>query len=137
MRPGRFATWPRHIRGLWRLLMAWFAAAVVLVACVVLSFVTLPPIYKSQTWGFRRYIQARADIPAIRTWLDTVDPNLCDGKRIGVGTDVHGVPILLHFGVSLPALVLDLEPRYVQLSLDVANRPMVRLRWGSDLMGKN
>lgn len=126
-----FVTWPRRIRGLRRLLAAWFAAAVVLVACVVLPFVTLGPGYKSQTWGFRRYIQARADIPAMQAWLDTIDPNVCDGLWI----DVAGTPSAGSPAVSFPAPVLDLEPRHVQLSLDVAKRPMVRLQWGSGLLG--
>ncbi len=126
-----FVTWPRYIRGLRRLLAAWFAAAVLLVACVVLSFVTLPPGYKSQTWGFRRYIQARADIPAMQAWLDTIDPNVCDGLWIEVvGTPRAGSPT-----ASLPAFISDLKPRHIQLSLNVANRPMVRLQWGSGLLG--
>jgi hypothetical protein len=126
-----FVTWPRRIRGLRRLLAAWFAAAVVLVACVVLSFVTLGPGYKSQTRGFRRYIQARADVPAMQAWLDTIDPNTCDGLWI----DVAGTPSAGSPTVSFPALMLDLKPRHVQLSLDVAKRPMVRLQWGSGLLG--
>ncbi len=126
-----FVTWPRHIRGLWRLLAAWFAAAVVLVACVVLPFVTLGPGYKSQTRGFHRYIQARADIPAMQAWLDTIDPNVCDGLWI----DVAGTPRAGSPTVSFPAFISDLKPRHVQLSLDVANRPMVCLQWGSGLLG--
>ncbi|HNY78212.1 MAG: hypothetical protein RBS72_11480 [Sedimentisphaerales bacterium] len=130
-----YISWPKHVEGFWRLLLAWAIVIVGVVLLVAVSFEVWPPLGRFQMSGFRRYIQRQADIPAMQTWLDTVDPNVCDEERIAVGTDVHGVPIPLPSEVDLPSSVLDLKPRYVQLSLDETNRPMVCLEWGSGLEG--
>ncbi len=130
-----FIAWPRHIRGFRRLLLRWAVVIVGVVSLLALFYEFWPAGYQFRLWGFRRYVQRQADIPAMQTWLDTVDPNVCDEERIAVGTDVHGVPIPLPSEVDLPSSVLDLKPRYVQLSLDETHRPMVRLEWGSGLEG--
>lgn len=130
-----YVTWPRHVRGLARLLLTWAVAIVAVVLLVAMSFKVWPPGYKPLTWGFRRYIQRRADIPAIQGWLQTIDPNACDGDWITIKAAGPESENPVTSDPEFSSLVLDLKPRYVGLLLDEANRPMISLMWGSGLQG--
>lgn len=130
-----FIAWPRHIRTFRRLLLRWAVVIVGVVSLLALFYEFWPPGYQFRLWGFRRYVQRRADIPAMQTWLDTVDPNVCNEEAIAIVTDEDGTVRVAPGDVDLPSPVLDLKPRYVRLSLDETNRPMVCLQWGSGLEG--
>lgn len=130
-----YVTWPKHVRGFGRLLLAWAVAAVVVVLLVAMSFKVWPPGYKPLTWGFRCYVQRRADIPAIQGWLQTIDPNACDGDWITIRASGADGDNPVTSDPEFSSLVLGLKPRYVGLSLDEANRPMISLMYGSGLQG--
>lgn len=72
-----FIAWPRHIRGFRRLLLR---QVVVIVGVMSLLAATSTRVLAARipvpAVGFRRYVQRQADIPAMQTWLDTVDPNV-------------------------------------------------------------
>ena len=77
--------------------------------------------------GFARYAAVRVDVPAIRTWLSTLDPNeYVNG----------GVPLPPE---KQPPAITRLSPkRYplgVQVSRDDTGRLMVRLLWGGGMIG--
>lgn len=130
-----YVTWPKHVRGVGRLLLAWAVAVVAVVLLVAMSFRVGSPGYKPLTWGFRRYVQRRADIPAIQAWLQTIDPNFCDGDWITIRASGADGENPVTSDPEFSSLVLDLRPRYVGLSLDDAKRPMISLMWGSGLQG--
>lgn len=130
-----FIAWPRHIRGFRRLLLRWTVVIVGVVSLVALFYEFWPPGYQFRLWGFRRYVQRRADIPAMQTWLDTVNPNACSEEATAIVTDEDGAVRVAPGDVNLPSPVVDLKPRHVRLSLDETNRPIVCLQWGSGLEG--
>ncbi|MDY0357678.1 MAG: hypothetical protein RBR19_17480 [Sedimentisphaerales bacterium] len=130
-----FIAWPRHIRGFRRLLLRWAVVIVGVVSLLALFYEFWPSGYQFRLWGFRRYVQRQADIPAIQAWLDTVDPIACNKEPIAIVRDEDGTVRVTPGDVNLPSPVLDLKPRYVRLSLDGTNRPMVCLQWGSGLEG--
>lgn len=130
-----YISWPKHVEGFWRLLMAWAIVTVGVVSLLAALFEFWPPLGQFRMSGFRRYIQRQADIPAMQMWLDTVDPNICGEESIAIVSDEDGAVRVAPGDMDLPSPVLDLKPRYVQLSLDETNRPMVCLRWGSGLEG--
>lgn len=130
------AFWPRHVRNRKKLRRLQVGAILALLVCLGLPFTgLLPPGYKTYTWGFRRYVRAHADIPAMRTWLSALDPNTCEGLFIEIGADESGGSSPELTEADLPASVLDLRPRFVELFLDEGRRPAVRLLWGSGMLG--
>lgn len=83
--------------------------------------------------GFARYAKSRADVPAIQSWLGTLDPN----EYIDTNADYGG-------GMPLPATmyppaIAHLNPRRhhvgVQVARDDQGKLRVRLLWGGGLIG--
>jgi len=129
-------SWPKYIHNRKRLRMLQVAVVLGLTAYLGLPFTgVVPPGYKTHTWGFRRYARAHADIPAMRTWLSTLDPNICGSVSIEIGADQGESSNPVVTEADLPAAVLDLKPRSVELSLDTMKRPMVCLLWNPGMMG--
>jgi hypothetical protein len=124
--------WPTRIHGWLRLVLCWLAVVAVFAVCFLLPFTGLmPKPWETYTWGFRRNMQARADIGAIQTWLATLDPNDCQHQMLGLkvaeGVNIPNPPKY----VAPPDSISCLRPRHTDLSLDDAGRPLIRLMWGS------
>jgi hypothetical protein len=121
------AVWPRHIRGFRRLLLAWGISLAALAILFVLPF-GARGLIPSDTFmsGFTRYVQGRADIPAVQAWLDALDrASLADPRRQSeVASDAN-----------MPPSVRRLKAWHTMVTLDDKGRPMVRLMWGSGMMG--
>lgn len=119
--------WPRHIHGFRRLLLAWGAFLAAVAILFILPFVArrLSPRDTFMA-GFTRYVQGRADIPAVQAWLDTLDrASMADPKRqSGVANEAN-----------LPQCVRRLKAWHTMATLDDKGRPMIRLMWGSGMMG--
>ncbi len=74
-------------------------------------------------YGFREYVQNNVDIPAIRNWLSTLDPNACTGEPIYLRDTTSAA------STPLPGIVTSLKPDNVTLRLDERHCPMVRMAW--------
>lgn len=132
--------WPRHIAGRKQLLVLQIVALIGPLAYLGLPFTWIgPPGYMTYTRGFRRYVQTNVDVPALRAWLGTVDPNIYGGVPIVVKVDEDGnvKPMSVNTGeaVKLPGVVLRLRPHYVRVLVEEGRRPAVRLTWGSGWLG--
>ncbi|MBP7053879.1 MAG: hypothetical protein KBE65_22935 [Phycisphaerae bacterium] len=121
------AIWPRHTRRWAPLLASWGIAVALLATVFVLPFLlgTCNPAGRYMS-GFKRYVERRADIPAIQAWLATLNPT---------PHPEHGYPSDISVPDSdLPPSVRQLRPWYARVTLDDARRPMIRVEWGSGVM---
>lgn len=119
-------TWPKHKHGPKRFRMGPLFAVVGLGICLALFFLSIgPPGYQTFTGGFRKYVQANADIPAIRAWLSTLDPNICTGQQVWIGESNRKQE------TDWPEPVTSLHLHYVLLRLDRDKYPVVRLGWAA------
>jgi hypothetical protein len=108
-------SWPKRIANPRRMRMLRRLVVAALVADVVLVFVPIvPPGHKTFTWGFKRYAQAHLDVLAVRSWLNTLDPNLSRGE-IPRG--------------DWPEAIVRVHPSGVYPSFDEAGRSTIRLYW--------
>jgi len=82
--------------------------------------------------GFTRYVKARTDVPAIQTWLGTLDPN----EYLKEPRDFSGIPVL---PAAQPRAIMRLHPGHspyaVKVLADDEGGLMVRLMWGGGLIG--
>jgi hypothetical protein len=120
--------WPRHIPGWRQRLLAWGTALAAIAILLVLPFVlrTRRPMDAFMS-GFTNYVQRRADIPEVQAWLDTLDRGrLADPRR---HAETPGG------GSNLPPSLRRLKAWYRMVTLDDQGRPMIRLMWGSGMMG--
>jgi hypothetical protein len=124
------ATWPKHISRKGRLWLTRSLVAVGVTSCLVLPFIPIgPPGYKTYMAGFRRYAQREVDLPAIRSWLSSLDPN--DLQRIDA--DLHGKGGSESYGWragAWPPMITRLNPGYVALGKTTDGGPKIRLTWG-------
>ncbi len=121
--------WPRRVCPRCRLLRLWLAVAIVFVFCFVLPFTSLLPARGTMfIRGFQRRMQAQADVPAIQAWLKTLDSNEAEGQSAAPTRERVAEP------ERLPAIA-RLNPKGVGVSVDEVGRPMVRLVWGSGVIG--
>jgi len=106
----------------------------VLVCCAFLGSFALgftgvmPSPFDMYVRGFWTYALWRMDIMAIRTWLESQDPN--ESTEFG--------SILLERRLTeseQPACIARLHPKTAMLSLDDAGRRLVCLLWGGGLIG--
>ena len=130
-------SWPKHIRNKRTLLLLRVFVIVGLSIYLLLPFAPIGPSgMRIYITGFRKYVEANADIEAIRGWLGTLKPEDC----------VDYNSIVLSYGSTRsspkelekqewPEVIANLHPRYVILSLDDDEYPKVRLKWGSGLLG--
>jgi hypothetical protein len=79
--------------------------------------------------GIGRYVERRADIPAIQDWLGTLDPSVCRGQVLrdeaaagAERSDIRGVPV--------PPSLARLDHRRSSLLPDDAGRPSIRIPLG-------
>jgi hypothetical protein len=116
-------SWPAHIqnrRKVWILRLLTVAGLV--------AFVQLPfRIIWSGTFmhGFTKYIEANADLPAIRAWLSGVNPNFCTGEIIWMDQPHEDERL-----PDWPQAVTSLKPLGMTLRLDRDKYPVIRLEWG-------
>ncbi len=118
--------WPRHIRGR-RLLATWGFIVVVFVTAFVLPF-TLDmynPVARYMS-GFKRHVERRVDIPAVQTWLATLEPSPLQPGRAHPDIPVEES--------DLPASIADLNAWGWRMEFDDEERPRIRLMWGSGIM---
>lgn len=110
--------WPRRVYPRWRLLGLWLLVVLALAILFVLPFSGLSPARGPMFLrGLRQHMRAKADIPAIRAWLQTLDSG-----------NPESAP------ERLPAIV-RLAPKGIAVSVDETGRPMLRLTWGSGIIG--
>ncbi|MBN1506885.1 MAG: hypothetical protein JW955_08565, partial [Sedimentisphaerales bacterium] len=96
-----------------------------LVAYGGLHFVRLPGEYNEPfLLGYREYARTDIDVPAIRAWLDTQDPNAYRGARI----DLYALTD--EQKASLPQAITSLKPYWVEFFRDAHNHWAIRLDWG-------
>ncbi len=129
-------SWPKYIQNKRRLLLFRLLVIVGLGSYLVLPFTPLKsPGMHIYIKGFRHYIEAKADIAGIRSWLASLGPEDCvvynitlsGGRKASSPKDLQKQ--------EWPKVVGKLKPRYVTLSLDDDRHPMVRLNWGSGFLG--
>jgi len=130
-------SWPKHIQNKRTLLLLRVFVIVGLAIYLVLPSVPIGPSgMRIYITGFRKYIEANADVPAIMGWLGTLKPEDC----------VDYNSIVLSYGSTRssprglekhewPKVIANLHPRHVILSLDDDESPKVRLNWGSGFLG--
>ena len=89
-----------------------------------------PPGYKPFTYGFRARIKSKADIEDIRTWLETLKDEDCNGETINLFSSSE--PFKSHWPDSIewPKSLKVFNPFHVNLDLDKKKNPKVRLTWG-------
>jgi hypothetical protein len=129
-------SWTKHIQNKRTLLLLRVFIIVGLAIYLLLPFAPIMPsgmrIYIA---GFRKYIEANADVSVIRGWLGTLKPEDCvvyniitsDGSRRSSPKDLQKQ--------EWPQVIANIKPRYVRLSLDDDKHPKVRLNWGSGFLG--
>jgi hypothetical protein len=128
-----FFIWPKCVWGKGQLWVLRSLVIAGIVLCVVLVFTRVgPPRYVTFTHGFKRCVQANADLGAIRGWLNTLDPNICTGEYIDLYTGNDFKPRWPNT-MAWPSALTRFDPHYVQLMKVDAGRPKVRLTWGGAL----
>jgi hypothetical protein len=132
--PMRMLTaWLTYIRSWRRLVLSCAVTLVALATWISVPFMQLwPPGCETFTHGFRHYMQANADLGAIRGWLNTLDPNLCTGEYIDLYTG-NDLKSRWPDTIAWPAAITRFDPHYVQLMKTETRRPKVRLAWGGAL----
>jgi len=83
--------------------------------------------------GLARYVERRADIPAVQDWLGTLDPRDCEGQRLGDKiAPSQTFPDPPKYVPVPPALAgfAGLRGHGIILSKDDEGRPMVRVFLG-------
>lgn len=117
-------SWSRHIHARRRLLLWRLFVGGGLAAGFVVFFSPLRPGgFVMYTFGFREYVHRHVDVPAIRTWLNGLDPNACTGEPVRLNE------ISESKRSQWPTAVMSLNPEQLSLDRDSGNRPMVRLAW--------
>jgi len=76
------------------------------------------PGYKPFTHGFRARMRSKADIEAIRDWMNTLSKEDCTAENFIAPQS------------KFPESFKVLKPRYVNLDMDKNGNPKVRLTWG-------
>jgi len=127
-------TWPEHIRHRGKLTALCTLTLVALVAWLALPFMDLElPGHKTFMDGFRQYMQKNADLDGIRSWLNTLDPNVCTREPI----DLYGTYSSLksHWPETMawPAAITRFDPHYVEFMKTGSGRLKIRLTWGGAL----
>ena len=130
-------SWPKYIENKSKLLFLHLVMIVGLGVYFILPFIPVRPSGISMyIKGFETYIRAEADITGLRRWLDTLGPEDCvvynitsahDGSKSTSPKDLQEQ--------EWPAVINELKPRYVRLSVDDEKNPKVRLNWGSGFLG--
>jgi len=126
-------SWPEHIQDKRKLLSLCVLVIIVVTVIVYLGapFKRIGPSGgKAYAYGLKKHMEARADIEAIRGWLSTLSPKDCTGEEIKVYVEEKGSyklkwPEKIDWHDSITCF----EPRYVNLSLDNNNHPMICLTW--------
>jgi len=85
--------------------------------------------------GFAGYVDHRADVETIQGWLNTLDPNDCQGQVLEDETWPGVDPARSRRAIPVPPSVAHLKPSSTRLYRDVTGRPTVRLAWGSSHLG--
>ncbi|MDI6451351.1 hypothetical protein [Anaerobaca lacustris] len=128
--------WPLRIVRLRRLIVLQIVASLGTLAYVGLPFLRLgPPEHKMHLWGMRRYVQTQVDVPAIRAWLTSLDPNDWHDVQIDFRRNGEGQLVPRSSDLVLPACILNLKPRSVSLSFVEGCGFGATLRWGDRLLG--
>ena len=132
-----FISWPKHFKNKRRLLLLRVFVIVGFTIYLILPYTPIkPPGIRIYIAGFRKHIEAKADIEGIRDWLERLKPEDCvvyniinarDGSRRSSPKDLQKK--------EWPDVIVKIKPRYVRLSLDVDKQPKVRLNWGSGFLG--
>ena len=123
--------WLKHVQN-----KAWLRLFCLLIVggiafYIVLPFTRIGPVgYEAFTSDFRTDMQAEADIPAIRNWLRTLDPNDCRNQPLNLKVAPRvSYPNPPKF-IPAPPCISRLDARYTNLTRDDRGRPMIRLTWG-------
>ena len=131
-----FLIWPRRIHSWFRLLLYWAVVIASLAVFIGPLFIRItPPRHEMFARGFRKYVRIRTDIEAIQTWLGTLDPNDCEGQPLNMKIAPDITKPRVPKTIPEPETIARLKPRYTRLSLDNSGRPMIRLMWGSGMIG--
>lgn len=122
------AVWPRRLQSWPRLFLAWG----IVVGAFAGGFVVPFRLSPTRSWnafmtGFQQYVQRRVDVPAVQDWLATLKPG---PVRPGW---TH--PDIAVEEKDLPGSIARLRAWGWRMDFDEANRPMIRLIWGSGVMG--
>ena len=115
--------WKRHSQKKKALIAVEISIPVLFVLLFVMQFtapVSMPlwPDAPPHTYGFRDWIRSKADIPAIRTWLRTLDKE---------DHDIHGDRIPLD---QQPESLKVLNSHRAPLLANENGKPEVRITWG-------
>jgi hypothetical protein len=129
------SSWPKHIQNKRTLLLLRVLVIVCLILYLGLPFTGIrPPGYETFTSGFKKYVEAKADIEVIRAWLSTLGPRDCTEEYIDLYEEGGGIGnSKWPDTIAWPESITRFDPHYVQLSLDDTGHPMIRLTWGGAL----
>ena len=120
--------WPRHFRSWSRTVLVWFAVMASFGFFFVLPFARFPNQMDVFMSGFQTHVKMRTDIGAIQTWLATVDPGDLEKEARRDNWDLAREAYRL-------AAIARLKPSCVHLRLDERGCPMIRLSWGTGILG--
>lgn len=130
-------SWPKHIKKGPRLSILQVLVISGLGLYSVLPFISIRPHgFNVYMKGFTKYVEANADIAAIRSWLGTLAPddcvvynitNLSDGSKRSSPKEIEQP--------EWPEAIARMKPRHIMLSLHDDKHPKVRLNWGSGFLG--
>ena len=122
-------TWHRQSSPAKRSLILWILGIGGLVGPTVVGFMGLTTSpFDLYVRGFAKYVEHRADLGAIRAWLNKQDPKML--------IDKYGVMMQKDLtGPEQPPAIADLHPKRAAIWLDNEERLTVRLLWGGGLTG--
>jgi hypothetical protein len=122
-------TWHHQSSRAKRSLILWILGIGGLVGPTVVGFtgLTTSP-FDLYVRGFATYVEHRADLGAIRAWLNQQDPKmLIDKYAVVMQKDLTGP--------EQPSAIADLHPKRAVIWSDDGERLTVRLLWGGGLTG--
>jgi hypothetical protein len=111
-------------------------ASAALVASFAVGFTGVTPVPNDMFMrGFAGYVERRADVKAIQSWLATLDPNDCEGQaldaKVAPGVHLQDPPKYM----ARPLCLARFRSGGARLHRDDAGRPLVRLIWGGGMIG--
>jgi hypothetical protein len=125
-------SWPKHIRSRRRLWALRLLLVPGLLAYCAVWFTPLPPSpRRAFIRGFEKYMKGNVDVPAIQTWLSTLDPNVPSDLSLSEEGEFRVFPEEDTPPIPCPECILRLEPKHADLARLQSGRLHVQLYWGA------
>ena len=117
--------WPRHIPDRKRLGRLRALVVFGLLAFAGLFFLPLPRSYDPFILGYRKYVRSHVNVPVMRMWLDTLDPNGWAGETVDLAylTEAERA--------GWPQAIVSSKPHKIEFFPDAEGHLAVSLMWSS------